>query len=440
VSDAAKQPQSVERLLRSWWGRVLLVGFIVVVISLGMTAPRFEFADQPDSPVTRWEFVRPELIRWSSWALVAWPITALARWILAKWGSWLLLFLIQIPMSAGVGYCFLELDHTLRPAPPARAANQGRAEGGADERPRRGQTRDRRTGAAQGREGNRPGRQGERFGRGRYDTDVNLQSPFWQFRWVLSMLIYWAIMIMVGGVRSFLDSRDKERLATDMELRAERLDVQLARAQLDSLTSQLNPHFLFNALHSVGGLVRAGQDQAALKTLAAIGELLRATLDHGDVEEVELCREMEIAERYLDIERIRLGERLEVELDLEPDVRGALVPTLMLLPLVENAVRHGISDLPEGGRVTVRAKRRGPALEVRVTDSGGGFPQSIIDQGAAPANPQRRSIGLENTNSRLLALYGTSQQFELTNLESGGAGVRLTIPYHEQPMQGDVDA
>lgn len=435
MSPGRQQSPTFERILRSIWGRALVVAFIVVVISLGIAAPRFERVNVSEGSVTHWELLKPELIRWGSWALVAWPITAIARWTLVRSGSWLLMLLIQLPMSAGVGYGFLELDHALRPGPPGRA-EAWEAERGPEGRPRRDRARDRRPGLGlgPGREGRPPWRE-DRPGRGgRFEDGVDLQTPFWQFRWVLSMLVYWAIMIMVGGARSFLDSREKEREAAELELRAERLHAQLARAQLDSLTSQLNPHFLFNALHSVGGLVRAGEEQAALKTLSAIGELLRATLDHGDLEEVELAREITIAERYLDIERIRLGERLEVEIDLQEEARAALVPALLLLPLVENAVRHGLSDLPEGGKVSVRAWRRGPSLELEVSDTGRGFPAEILERGGAPENPDRRSIGLENTRSRLLAHYGPNQKFEMDNATSGGARVLVALPYHEEPM------
>ncbi len=446
-TQTAAQAPAFERLLRSRWGRIFVVALVVFVVSLGMAAPRFELAESPDVDISRWELLQPELIRWSVWALVAWPIAALSRWILVRWGSWLLLLLIQLPVSGAVGYGFIQLDHALRPDPRGRVVDGPETEGvpGEEAWSRRPQGWDRRPAGGPGREreGSRPpGRGGDRFGRGggRFDGEVNLSSPFWQFRWILATLIYWVIMIMVGGARSFLDSRDKERQAVDLELRTERLRAQLARAQLDSLTSQLNPHFLFNALHSVGGLVRAGQDQTALKTLAAIGELLRATLDHGDREEVELSREIEIAKRYLDIERIRLGERLEVEIDLADDVGSALVPALLLLPLVENAVRHGISDLPEGGRVSVRARRRGPSLEVEVSDSGNGFPAVLLDRGEALPNTERRSIGLENTRGRLLALYAQSQEFELDNVESGGARVRVTLPFHEAPLTEQPNA
>lgn len=465
----------VERLLRTIWGRALLVFLVVLVGSLGMSVPRFEIMESFGIEPDRWSIFSTEVLRWSAWAALAWPIAAFARWTLAKSGSWLVLLLAQLPISVGVGYAFLELDyamrldvparvqHSLTPGPPAGGEARGRRGPGpglgrpgngrgGDWRGGRDRPNDRGADREVDREGERgleraeerlDGRNSERpgpRGRGRFEEGPDPTSPFWQFRWMQLTLLYWVVLGMGAGVRSFLDASDRKRHVAEMELRAERLRAQLARAQLDSLTSQLNPHFLFNALHSVGGLVRAGQEQAALKTLAAIGELLRATLDQGELEEVPLSRELEIAERYLDIERIRLGDRLTVNFDIPAELGAALVPSLLLLPLVENAVRHGISDLPEGGSVSVRVHRRGPSLEIEVSDSGNGFPSCVLESGQAEPNDERRSIGLENTRSRMLALYDQNQQFQLGATESGGARVTLIIPYHEETLTGESHA
>lgn len=469
------QPVLFERVLRSAWGRWALAGALVVTVSLAMTAPRVELLELRGEEVAPFDIFLDEFLRWGIWGVAAWPILGIARWILTRSGSWPLLLLVQLPLSGVISFGYLEVDHWLhrrtqgenvgvpdgggrrgddrpgadefdrtqpgRRGPDGRPQRQGNFDGSPEERGAgggpRGPGRPLEDGQAGSEDPDRPrGRAAERRARMRGRGEApSWESPFWRFRWIQTIFVYWIVLGLGAGVQAFLGLRDKERRAGELELGAERLRTQLARAQLDTLRGQLNPHFLFNALHSVGGLVRAGEEQLAIKTLTAIGDLLRATLEYGDQGEVTLDEELRVAERYLEIERIRLGERLVLEIDAQPGIGGARVPALLLLPLVENAVRHGIAPLLEGGHVRVQARREGPSLILEVEDDGVGFPPEVLAKQEASATAGRKSIGLENTRGRLLGLYGDTQHFELTNREPRGAGVRVVLPYHEDEWQ-----
>ena len=443
-----RTPLDVEALLRSQWGRLLFVTVLVLAVSLAMAVPRFEIAELRGHEFSRWSIYLDQVFEWGAWGLISWPMLAFARWLLRTSGSWVIFLLVQAPVSLGCAYGFLELGHLLR------QQDEMRTEAGRPPDPRPGNRPPRFEDPPPFEEGPRlddeqrpdgPPRPNERDrGRSRrrrgFGSDSpSWDSPRWRFRWIESTLVYWVILGMGAGLLSFLEMREKERRAAVLELRAERLRSQLAHAQVDTLRNQLHPHFLFNALHSVGGLVRAGEDQMALRTLSAIGDLLRSTLDHGDAEEVSLSDELRIAERYLDIERIRLGERLVAEVETSSEFEAARVPAMLLLPLIENAVRHGIAPLPEGGRVQVRVWREGSSLFLEVSDDGAGFPLDVLEGTREPRENGRRSIGLENTRGRLKALYGDSQQFELSNSEPRGALVRVVLPYHEESVDFSAD-
>lgn len=434
-----RSPAFLERLLRSTWGRVLLAVLLVGAFSLAVSVPRSEMAELRGDEVSRLRIFLDEVLRWGLWGLAAWPLVALARGVLRR-GSWVLFLLVQIPLSGAVSYGYLHLDHLLHAGrevagPPGAEPEAGRPRPG--ERPwrppggmRRGPGGEFGPGPGPGPEGGPPPEE-RRFPRRGRMGEPDLTSPFWRFRWIQAVFIYWVVLGLGGGVQAFLAMRDKERRAAELELGAERLRGRLTRAQVDALRAQLQPHFLFNALNSVGGLVRAGEDSAALRTLAAIGELLRSTLEYGETRELPLDEELRVVEKYLDIERVRLGERLALDLSIEAGVGAARVPALVLLPLVENAVRHGVAPRPEGGRVRVEARREGEELLIVVEDDGRGFPVEVLDGRATGTREDRRSIGLENTRARLAAMYGEAGGIELENLEPTGARVRVRVPYRE---------
>jgi two-component system LytT family sensor kinase len=208
------------------------------------------------------------------------------------------------------------------------------------------------------------------------------------------------------------------RLAAERRLRASELETELARAHLRALQMQLRPHFLFNALHTVAALVRGGESRAAVRTLSELGEFLRWVLEQDDAQLVPLRRELDLLDRYLRIEQIRFQDRLVTQVDVEPRALEALVPTLILQPLVENAVHHGLATAGRPGRIDVSVHVDAPMLCIEVRDSGAG-----------PSPTGRQGIGLGNTRARLERLYGSDHLLELRPSEEGGAIAQLRIPF-----------
>jgi signal transduction histidine kinase len=229
----------------------------------------------------------------------------------------------------------------------------------------------------------------------------------------VNLLIYAAL---VGAHHALVYHRRlREREAAAAELR-----TRLAEAQLQSLRTQLQPHFLFNTLNAVSVLALKGDTQSVVRMVSRLSDLLRLTLDGAPGQEVSLRQELAVLERYVDIERVRFPDRLEVRVDADPETHDALVPSLLLQPLVENAIRHGIAQTVGAGRVHVRAERREGRLWMEVRDTGPGFP---------PAGAQREGIGLANVRARLACLYGEEGRFTLENAPEGGALVTVEVPF-----------
>jgi two-component system LytT family sensor kinase len=205
----------------------------------------------------------------------------------------------------------------------------------------------------------------------------------------------------------------------ERELSAAELEKQLAEARLQALQMQLNPHFLFNSLHSISALMH--QDvEGADGMIARLSDLLRAALESSDTQEVTLREELDLLKRYLAIEQIRFGDRLNVNIAAPPELLDAEVPNLILQPLVENAIRHGVEPRATPGRIELRAQRSNNALVLEVSDNGPGLPSS---------QPMDEGVGLSNTRTRLRTLYGEAHSFELRQSPEGGLLVRLTIPF-----------
>jgi hypothetical protein len=206
------------------------------------------------------------------------------------------------------------------------------------------------------------------------------------------------------------------------------LDQELTTARLRALEMQLQPHFLFNTLHAIGALVRSARPDDAVRSLATLGGLLRATLAGGDQHEISLGEEIALAHRYLELQKIRFAERLQVTVEIAPEVERARVPRLILQPLLENAVRHGVEHSRTAVAVEVRACARGDRLELFVRDHGG------VREARSPG----QGIGLANTRARLATLYGKTHGLELTPTEGGGLAIRIEIPLVLAPARAPV--
>lgn len=200
-----------------------------------------------------------------------------------------------------------------------------------------------------------------------------------------------------------------------------RLQTQLAKAQLQALKMQLHPHFLFNTLHTITALVHEDPDLAE-RTISRLSELLRLFLATSMIHEVPLSEELRILGLYVDIERTRFEDRLSVNVDIPPTLRDAMVPNLVLQPLVENSIRHGLGKRAEPGWISISAERLGETLVLRVMDNGAG-----LEPEAEKKHPS--GMGLAITRNRLKTLYGGSQSLALCNLESGGVEARITMPF-----------
>lgn len=233
--------------------------------------------------------------------------------------------------------------------------------------------------------------------------------------WHFNMLTYWVIVLASHAVEYYRRYRDRELRALDLE-------KHLAQARLQALQMQLNPHFLFNTLHSISSLMHKDVE-AADRMIVRLSDLLRAALDSSDTQEVELEQELEFLKRYLEIEQTRLGDRLTVKMDIAPETLCARVPNLLLQPLVENAIKHGIEPRARPGRIELRAERQNGALALEVRDNGRGLPEGEdIEEG----------VGLSNTRARLRGLYGDEHRFELCAAEGGGLVIRVQIPFQTE--------
>lgn len=240
---------------------------------------------------------------------------------------------------------------------------------------------------------------------------INAASSFFARTFHFGILVYWILVV----------AENTSEYYKDREVRASELQTQLARAQLNSLRMQLNPHFLFNTLNTISSLV--DQDPvAAQKMIAKLGDLLRLSLNLDQDQEVPLSEELRFLDQYLEIEQMRFQNRLIVTKDISDAATSGFVPALLLQPLVENSIRHGIAPSAKPGTIAIHANRIGETLEIKVVDNGKGIQQKTIREG----------IGLGNTRARLLQLYGDASRLLV---EPGdGLSVTVTLPYHEREM------
>jgi len=228
----------------------------------------------------------------------------------------------------------------------------------------------------------------------------------------ITLLIYWGILLAQNAFAYY------EKFHTN-ELKTAELETHLAQARLQALQMQLNPHFLFNTLNAISSLMH--QDvEAADRMIAHLSDLLRYALESTASQQVPLRQELGFLDRYLLIQQTRFGDRLELCREIDPETLDCPVPNLILQPLVENAIQHGIAPHARHGRIMMRARRQGGRLEIEIEDNGAGL---------KPGTPSREGVGLANTRARLQELYGSEQELVLANGSGGGLCVRLSVPW-----------
>jgi two-component sensor histidine kinase len=245
-------------------------------------------------------------------------------------------------------------------------------------------------------------------------TFSTLVHRLWMHYLFTTPFMYWFFVFAHSGWHYYRRFRERE-------LDSAQLQHELVQARLDALRMQLNPHFLFNTLHAVSALIHENPD-AADRVVARLSELLRLSLDSSKPQVVPLSEELAFLDRYLEIEQTRFGDRLHVDRRIDPEAQDALVPYLILQPLVENAIRHGIENREDQGQLSIEARRSNGRLQLRVRDNGNGI------EPAEPLTPNE-GIGLSNTRSRLRHLYQGDFRLELAGSPDGGTEARIDIPF-----------
>ena len=453
-------PNESTTTVERWLGSPVRLGLLAIGAAVFATAAttmgEIELREAAGFGADDWRIVWLQGAMWLGWALLAPALVMLAAGIARTVRPWPLAALAHIPLSLGVGCVFLGAEIKLQewdqgPEMTARfrerieQQRRSREEGVSDQE-RRGGPRGGRHGDARDGRGDEDGEESRRRRRGGGAGFARLRDRFrrnrvniatgdfvadFERRWLLRVPRYALIyLVLVGiglGIRSFLHGRTREREAAALQIRAADLEAALGEARLAALKGQLHPHFLFNALHSVGGLIRSERGTEALTALSSIGDLLRTSLDAGGEQFVSLEREIELVRRYLDVESLRLGDRLRVEIDVDEALLPCEVPAFITQPLVENAVKHGIAPRPGGGRVVVRAAAGAdePVIVIDVEDDGSGY------------SPNGESgVGVKHVRERLAALFDDGASLDYESAADGGTRARLVLP--REDMESEV--
>jgi two-component system, LytTR family, sensor kinase len=232
---------------------------------------------------------------------------------------------------------------------------------------------------------------------------------------LLSFTVLYGFILTVGYV---LDSRD--RLAFQQTETA-RLNEQLSKAQLNALRRQIEPHFLFNTLNAIAGLVREKRNDAAVDMIAGLSDCLRRVIEDSNRQQVPLGEELEFVQKYLDIQKVRFAERLQLSMDIPSELFPAQVPTLILQPMVENAVKHGIAKRVQGGEIRIAGFRSNGRLTLSVYNDGPSLPTGW--------EKTTSGIGISNVRTRLQSLYGDGFEFSMRNQSPGGVEVSVSVPF-----------
>jgi len=253
---------------------------------------------------------------------------------------------------------------------------------------------------------------------------TSLWSVYFNNAMLVTVILYASIL----GVTYILDSR--KRLA-DQQMETARLNEKLSQAQLEALRHQIEPHFLFNALNAVASLIRENRNDDAVGMIAGLSDLLRHVLRDSRRQQVPLREELELLEKYMAIQQVRFSDRLHVEVNVPTDLLLAQIPSLLLQPLVENALKHGVSKSAHGGWVRIAAARENGNLTLSVYNDG---PKLSPDWKTTSSG-----VGLLHLQSRLQGLYGRRFGFELASAASGGVEARVSIPYALAPEEKIVE-
>ena len=244
--------------------------------------------------------------------------------------------------------------------------------------------------------------------------------PLWLdkiYNGLLQCVFLYAVILTVSYL---LESR--ERLVRQ-QVETARLDEQLSKAQLESLRRQIEPHFLFNSLNAIAGLIREKRNDAAIATVAALSEFLRKVIEHSDRQEVRLGEEVQFLQKYLDIQKVRFADRLQISVDVPRELYAVQIPSLILQPIVENAIKHGIAKRARGGWIRVSAFPSNGRLILRVYNDGPNL--------AADWEKTQSGIGIFNVRTRLQTLYGDGVEFSFRNL-AVGVEVLVSMPFRER--------
>ena len=231
------------------------------------------------------------------------------------------------------------------------------------------------------------------------------------FQWYY--LVYWLIVGMYAAY-------DYAKVSRERQVRTAELERLLAVSRLNTLRSQLHPHFLFNTLNAISAQVERNP-RSARRMLEQLGSLLRLSLEHADEQEIPLQKELAFLEQYLALQKVRFEDRLDVEMSIEPGMLSCLVPTFVLQPLVENAIKHGIASRTARGLVRISAWRQNSTLRLQVINDGPGLPDGWHLE-------THQGVGLCNTIERLEHLYGSAHQFSIADRADGGVSVDVGLP------------
>jgi two-component system, LytTR family, sensor kinase len=253
-----------------------------------------------------------------------------------------------------------------------------------------------------------------------YSSDAGRLLDLWKEKFYNGLLETLFLYSAVLAAYQIIESRN--RLIREAAEKAE-LNEQLAKAQLSALQRQIEPHFLFNTLNSIAAQIRDGKNDSAVSMIAALSDVLRSLMTGSSRPEVPLAEEVLLLRKYLEIQKARFAERLQVNLDIPNELLTALVPGLLLQPVVENAIRHGIAKRASGGAVEITASRLNGSVTINVYNDGPTLPANW-EKGSA-------GIGLSNLHQRLQSLYGEGYKFAIQNRHDSGVEVSISVPFRE---------